>query len=108
MRPKRQRQEDESRPFRNKIAELSELPKDVALGMPILTVTGQMELCLENYRGILEYTDSLVRIQTRTGQIRIQTRPGQIRITGQKLEVVYYTNDEMKVNGHIHSIEYQR
>ena len=99
MRPKRQRQEDESRPFRNKIAELSELPKDVALGMPILTVTGQMELCLENYRGILEYTDSLVRIQTRTGQIRI---------TGQKLEVVYYTNDEMKVNGHIHSIEYQR
>ena len=77
---------------------MSELPKDVALGMPILTVIGQMELCLENYRGILEYTDTLVRIQTRTGQIRI---------TGQKLQVVYYTNDEMKVNGHIQSIEYQ-
>lgn len=99
MRPRRQRQEEENHPFRNKIAELSELPKDVALGMPILTVTGQMELCLENYRGILEYTDSLVRIQTRTGQIRI---------TGQKLQVVYYTNDEMKVTGHIQSIEYQR
>ena len=97
MRAKRQnqRQDEESHSFRNKIAELSELPKDVALGMPVLTVTGQMELCLENYRGILEYTDSLVRIQTKTGQIR------------QRLQVVYYTNDEMKVNGHIKSIEYQ-
>lgn len=92
------RQEDDSRSFKNKIAELSELPKDVAMGMPVLTVTGQAELCLENYRGIIEYTDSLIRIQTKSGQIRI---------TGQRLHVVYYTNDEMKVNGHIVSIEYQ-
>ncbi|MCI9023163.1 MAG: sporulation protein YqfC [Dorea sp.] len=100
MRGKRQnqRQDEESHSFRNKIAELSELPKDVALGMPVLTVTGQMELCLENYRGIIEYTDTLVRIQTKTGQIRI---------TGQRLQVVYYTNDEMKITGRILSIEYQ-
>ncbi len=70
----------------------------MALGMPVLTVTGQMELCLENYRGIIEYTDTLVRIQTKTGQIRI---------TGQRLQVVYYTNDEMKITGRILSIEYQ-
>ena len=100
MRGKRQnqRQDEESHSFRNKIAELSELPKDVALGMKVLTVTGKMELCLENNRGIIEYTDSLIRIQTKTGQIRI---------TGQKLKVVYYTNDEMKVTGRILSIEYQ-
>ncbi len=100
MRKKRQTQwqDEESHSFRNKIAELSELPKDVALGMPVLTVTGQMELCLENYRGIIEYTDSLVRIQTKTGQIRIN---------GQQLQVVYYTSDEMKVTGRIQSIEYQ-
>ncbi len=70
----------------------------MALGMPVLTVTGQMELCLENYRGMIEYTDTLVRIQTKTGQIRI---------TGQRLQVVYYTNDEMKITGRILSIEYQ-
>lgn len=95
---RKSKQEDEGRSFRNKIAELSELPKDVAMGMPVLTVIGQVELCLENYRGIVEYTDSLVRIQTKAGQIRI---------AGQNLQVVYYTNDEMKVNGHITSIEYQ-
>ena len=84
--------------LRNKIAELSELPKDVVMGMPVLTILGQNELCLENYRGIIEYTDSLVRIQTKTGQIRI---------FGKNLLVIYYTNDEMKVNGQILSVEYQ-
>ena len=92
------RPEPDGHSFKNKMAELSELPKDVALGMPVLTVLGQMELSLENYRGIIEYTDTLVRIQTKNGQIRV---------TGKRLKVAYYTNDEMKVNGHIESIEYQ-
>lgn len=77
---------------------MSELPKDVAMGMPLLTAVGQAEVCLENYRGIIEYTGCLVRIQTKTGQIKI---------SGEKLQVVYYTNDEMKVTGQIRTIEYQ-
>lgn len=31
----------------------------------------------------------------------------RFRVTGKRLQVAYYTNDEMKVNGHIESIEYQ-
>lgn len=81
-----------------KVAELTEAPKDVVMGLPVLTVTGQVELCLENYRGILEYTDTVIRIQTKSGQIKV---------SGKKLQVAYYTNDEMKVNGCIDSVEYQ-
>lgn len=88
-----------SRPFRDKVAEVSELPRDVIMGMPVLTVLGQAELNLENYRGILEYTDTLVRILT---------KGGQIKVTGKNLQVVYYTNDEMKINGYIEAIEYRR
>ena len=79
------------------MAEFAELPKDVVMGMPLLTVTGQTELGLENYRGILEYTDELVRIQTKNGQIKI---------LGKQLQIEYYTNDEMKLRGHIDSIEF--
>ena len=68
------RPEPDGHSFKNKMAELSELPKDVALGMPVLTVLGQMELSLENYRGIIEYTDTLVRIQTKNGQIKVTGR----------------------------------
>ena len=87
----------EEHSFKNRLSELSELPKDVVLGIPMLTMVGQMELNIENYRGIIEYTDSL---------IRVHTKDGQIRVNGKNLKVEYYTNDEMKVNGHIVSIEY--
>ena len=80
-----------------RISELSELPKDVVLGIPMLTMIGQMELIIENYRGIIEYTDILVRIHT---------KDGQIKVVGNSLKVDYYTNDEMKITGCIVSVEY--
>lgn len=84
-------------PIREKVAEISELPRDAVLGMPLLTVLGQSEFTLENYTGIIEYTDAL---------LRIQVKGGRIRVTGKQFQVVYYANDEMKVKGCIHSIEY--
>lgn len=90
-------EKEESR-LKNKMIESAELPRDVVMGMPVLTMIGQSELSLENYRGILEYTDTLVRILTRAGQIKV---------SGRGIHVAYYTNDEMKITGHIESIEYQ-
>lgn len=83
--------------LKSRIAEAASMPKDVVLGVPIVTVLGQIEVCIENYRGIIEYTDLLIRVQTKIGQIKI---------IGQKLQIKYYTNDEMKVTGRITSIEY--
>ena len=88
----------EKQSLRQRMANVSELPKDVVLGMPVLTMMGQLEMSIENYRGIIEYTDSLVRIQTKIGQIRV---------VGKRLQVDYYTNDDMKITGRIESIEYQ-
>lgn len=85
--------------LKNRIAEASGLPKDVVMGQPVVTVLGRMEMNIENYRGIIEYTDTL---------IRIQTKAGQIRVTGKNLRVDYYTNDDMKLTGRIEAIEYQQ
>ena len=84
--------------WKEKAAEMSGVPKDVAMGLPILTITGTNDLCVENYRGMTEYTDQIISLQSKSGQIKI---------TGKKLEVIYYTNDEMKIHGHIRTIEYQ-
>ena len=84
--------------WKEKAAEMSGVPKDVAMGLPILTITGTNDLCVENYRGMTEYTDQIIRLQSKSRQIKI---------TGKKLEVIYYTNDEMKIHGHIRTIEYQ-
>ncbi len=86
-------------PLKKRIADTYELPKDVVMGQPVVTVLGRTEMNIENYRGIIEYTDVLIRIQTKIGQIRI---------TGKNLRVDYYTNDDMKLTGQIEAIEYQQ
>lgn len=83
--------------LKSRITDATGIPKDVILGVPILSVTGQNEACIENYRGILEYTDKLIRIQTKLGKIHV---------IGRGLQIEYYNNDEMKIIGHIITIEF--
>ena len=83
--------------LKTRITDAAGMPKDVLFGVPIVTIIGQNEVCIENYRGILEYTDKLIRIQTKLGRIHV---------LGRNLQIEYYTNDEMKIVGHINLIEY--
>lgn len=83
--------------FEHKIMDWAGVPKDVEPGVPVLTVTGRTDLCLENYKGILEYTDSL---------IRIKIRGGQICIAGSYLQIRSYTGEEMIISGTVDMIEY--
>jgi len=83
--------------LKSRITDAAGMPKDVILGVPIISVIGQDEACIENYRGILEYTDKLIRIQTKLGKIHV---------TGKSLAIEHYNNDEMKITGHITVIEF--
>lgn len=83
--------------LREKMISVTDIPKDVALGASVLTVLGSNEITIENYRGIIEYTDLLIRVQTKEKQIRIH---------GKRLKIEYYSNDEMKITGYINTIEY--
>lgn len=85
--------------LKSRVSDAANIPKDVILGVPLVRMVGQEELYIENYRGILEYTDTFIRVQTKIGQIHL---------FGKKLEIIYYTNDEMKVVGHIESLKYHQ
>lgn len=89
--------EAESKRLKEKLATATSMPKDVVLGASVVTIIGSEEMCVENYRGIIEYADTL---------IRVQTKGCQIKITGKNLQIEYYTNDEMKITGRILSLEY--
>ena len=45
------------------------LPKDLLLGASIVTLTGNREAWIENYKGIIEYSDTFVLLQGKTCQI---------------------------------------
>ena len=57
--------------IREKLASAASMPKDVVLGASVVTMLGRNEVSIENYRGIIEYTDTLIRVQTKSGQIRL-------------------------------------
>lgn len=96
MKRKREKQAD-MKSRKEKIVEKLELSKDLMLGAAIVTVTGQTEAYIENYRGIIEYT---------TDRIKLQTKTCVIEVEGTSLNIGYYTNDEMKITGVISRVSY--
>lgn len=84
--------------FSEKLVGDLEFPKDLMLGAAIVTVTGRREAVIANYRGILEYEDS---------KIRIQSKNCRILISGAHLAIDYYTSEEMKITGFIDTIAYE-
>lgn len=80
------------------MVEALELPKDLFFGAVILTVTGREEAIIENYKGILEYSTEVIRLQTKTCKLLL---------SGKNLKIAYYTNEEMKITGFIDQIIYE-
>ena len=67
------------------------------LGASIVTIIGDDHVMIENYRGILEYTQN---------NIILQGKNCRISICGQGLRISYYTNEDMKIEGKVSEIRY--
>ena len=67
--------------------------------MPKITVTGFDEMIVENHKGILEYEEFFVKINTYIGVLNIN---------GFSLKLENMTNDDIKINGKIESIDIER
>lgn len=84
-------------PKKEMVVESLKLPKDSMLGASIVTLTGNTDAFVENYRGIIEYTGDLILLQGKTCKIKI---------CGKRLCIDYYTNEDMKISGLIEQICY--
>lgn len=73
------------------------ISEDILAQAPIVMGYGTHRFCVENYRNIIEYTQELIRIQTKTVRIHI---------IGKNLVIAYFRDDGMCVIGDISSIEY--
>ncbi len=83
----------------NRLDRLLELPKEVYSNVPKVIITGFDELIVENFKGILEYEEYYVRINTHIGIINVN---------GYGLDLENMTNDDIKVKGKIESIDIER
>ena len=67
-----------------------ELPKEVVLNLPLVTMIGNGEVCVENYKSVIEYTETRVRVNTTCGIFAIE---------GKKLVLNQITSDEVVIKG---------
>lgn len=81
----------------NNIIEACELPKDVLLGAPIVSVTGKEEVVIENFKNIIEYEET---------HLLIQCKKYRIGIEGKNLRIETYTKEELRIKGNISEIKF--
>ncbi len=95
---KNKSKEKESPTYFEDLSSRLHLSADILAGAPIITATGRNEICLENYKGIIEYNSNLIKVQTKLCKICIE---------GKQLNILYFTEDEMRITGFIQAIYYQ-
>ena len=84
---------------RKRFNDILEIPKEIYTNIPNFIITGFEDMIIENYKGILEYEDYFVRINTHIGIINIH---------GNNLKLEKMTEDNIKIIGKIESIEIER
>ena len=83
--------------IREKIAEITEFPKDVVMDLPRIVIVGNRELQIENYKGLLEYSQDIIRVAVNNKQIII---------TGVDLCINRMESETLFIGGRIMSIEF--
>lgn len=90
---------EKNRQWKKQVVTALELAPDLDGGETKISLTGSGEAVIENYKGILQYTDS---------EILLQSLRGKVLLRGINLEIVWYTSLEMKITGSISSILLQQ
>ena len=74
------------------------LPEDVMLGDMFLSFTGNRGVLIENYRSIILYTDTALRLQGKNGRLTIE---------GTCLTIRYYDKEQLFLSGLIRSAVFE-
>lgn len=83
--------------IKERISEILELPKDAMLDLPQIILSGNREVSIDNYKGIILYSDTVMKINA---------KDFVITITGVSLDISNIGNDDISVSGIINKIEF--
>lgn len=78
------------------ISEALELPVDIMMDLPKLTMIGDIKVSLLNHKGIVEYTEEVIRVNTKSGIYKI---------IGENLEIKTILSEEIVILGSIKKVE---
>jgi len=85
------------RRWRSLVAGALDLPKDVVVNVPRVTVIGSLQVTVENHRGIVEFTPE---------KIRIACGEGAVEIRGENLALRAILPEEIVLDGRILAVSF--
>lgn len=78
-------------------SDLLDLPQDVALNVPRVTLVGSLQLYIENHQGVTYFSDN---------ELRLKINEGEFQILGSGLKIRAIYTEEVLVEGNIKSISF--
>jgi len=83
--------------IKEKLTSALALPKEIALNLAVVTIMGQGEIAVENYKNLLEFSETKIRIRTQNQVISIE---------GERLMLQQITTENLTIIGRITTISY--
>lgn len=80
------------------IAETFDLPKDIVLNVPKITIIGNDEITIENHKGIILFERNIIKVNTKVKIINIE---------GENFEILYIGDSTITISGKFKSISYE-
>lgn len=83
--------------LRNFAAKMLDLPADVTMEMPRITMIGQIHMYIENHRGVLVFNDK---------ELRLLLTKGQLLVKGEKLVIRAILSEEVLIEGKVDGVQF--
>ncbi|WP_248926657.1 sporulation protein YqfC [Paenibacillus hamazuiensis] len=86
-----------SKKINNFTAKLLDLPQDVVMDLPRITMVGNVQVYIENHRGVLHFSSE---------HLKLALSKGQLEVFGKQLAIRAILSEEVFIEGVIHDIKY--
>lgn len=83
---------------REAVAERLDLPKDIIMNLPKISVIGDKEITIENHKGIVVFDEN---------EIKVNSSIGLILVKGRELEILFMESKTLTLKGKFCSIIYE-
>ncbi len=82
--------------IKREMSDILEIPSDVLMDLPKIILLGDVQVFIENHRGIVEYSSD---------RVRIHVKEYEVVITGENLRLKNVFTDEIQVEGKINGVQ---
>ena len=79
------------------VIDILELPKDILFGIPYLTFHGNLELIIENHRGLINYSET---------EIIVMAKDNSILVKGVDMVIDEYSKDSIIIRGPLDEVRF--